>query len=112
MSRAPLSKLCAFLFVFCFFYMGLPRLPAAIYRLFIHPESQKFYADLIKQYGPATNDYEATATSSSRSLVVHPKNRPDFLFFVKISLGVELGGVDRTIPAAEVARSVGISKYI
>lgn len=76
------------------------------WRLIVHPESEEFYSELLKT-GTRAKDWYATSTSSSRTLVVWPPTRPDLVFFGKLSLNKEIGGVVRTIPAGEVARSLG-----
>lgn len=76
------------------------------WRLIVHPESEEFYSELLKS-GTRAKDWYATSTSSSRTLVVWPPSRPDLVFFGKLSLNKEIGGVVRTIPAGEVARSLG-----
>ncbi|MCO5142070.1 MAG: hypothetical protein M9962_03155 [Oligoflexia bacterium] len=81
------------------------------FRLFIHPESENFYQEILAKY-PSEISHEATSTASSRTVLMRNKASKDKLYFVKLSLDVELGGVVRTVPASEVARSVGFSKYI
>jgi hypothetical protein len=82
------------------------------FRLFIHPESENFYQELIKKHPPVEQAFEATSTASSRTVVMRPKGQESPVFFTKLSLDVELGGVRRTVPAGEVARSVGTSRYL
>jgi hypothetical protein len=83
------------------------------HRLFIHPESENFYQELIKKnISTYSTEFEASATSSSRTLLVRNVQNPELKFFAKLSLDVKLGGVVRTIPKGEVSRSVGISDYI
>ena len=84
---------------------------AKFYRLFIHPESKKFYSKIIKQYG-LTTEHTATSTSSSRTVLVKSLRDPKLVYFVKLSLDITLGGIIRTIPQGEVARSVGTTKYL
>lgn len=81
------------------------------WRLIVHPESEGFYEELIKKATRA-EDFLASSTSSSRTLIVWPKERPDLAFFGKLSLNKEIGGVVRTIPATEVARSLGTTKLL
>lgn len=81
------------------------------YRFFIHPESREFHRAWLEKY-PESVDYWATSTSSSRSMLVRSKNRAVPPFFAKVSLAVELGGSDRTIPNNEIVRSVGSSKHM
>ncbi len=77
----------------------------------VHPESEEFYRDFLlsEVRGP---DFFATATASSRTLLMWLPQNPSFVFFGKLSLDREIGGVVRTIPAGEVARSVGVSKIL
>jgi hypothetical protein len=81
------------------------------FRLYIHPESRKFYKEFVGD-APITADYEATATASSRTLLVRSKADPSKLFFAKVSLDVELGGVRRTILRDESARGIGTTMYL
>lgn len=81
------------------------------FRLYIHPESEGFYKSLMDKY-QATTEHVATSTASSRSVLVRSKKDPSKVYFVKLSLNVELGGVVRTIPAGEVARSIGTQRYL
>jgi hypothetical protein len=76
------------------------------WRFIVHPESESFYSELLKT-ATRGKDWYATSTSSSRTLVVWPPTRPDLVFFGKLSLDKEIAGVARTIPAGEVARSLG-----
>ncbi len=78
-------------------------------RFLVHPESQNFFAALIAKSQPA-EVLNATATSSSRSCVVWADGvRP---FVAKLSLDLEIGGVKRTIPVSEVARSIGTNNIL
>lgn len=81
------------------------------WRLIVHPESEDFYSELLKT-GSRAKDWYATSTSSSRTLVVWPPSRPDLVFFGKLSLNKEIGGVVRTIPAGEIARSLGTTAIL
>lgn len=74
----------------------------------VHPESEQFYREFVrgKEHGPV---FEATATASSRTLMAWPKGDDTKVFFAKLSLDKKIGGVVRTIPKGEVARSVGTS---
>jgi hypothetical protein len=82
------------------------------YRLLIHPESEKFYEKFLKKYPVDKSTFRATSTASSRTVLVKTKGKNGPRFFAKLSLDVELGGVRRTIPQGEVARSVGTSLYL
>ena len=77
----------------------------------VHPESLSFYGELIKKAdaGPV---FEATATASSRTLMMWPEGKPEEVFFGKLSLNKEIGGVIRTIPKGEIARSVGVTRIL
>lgn len=72
----------------------------------VHPESEDIYSSLVgnSEMGPK---FMATATSSSRTLLVWPEQNPEKVFFGKLSLNKEISSVVRTIPKGEVARSVG-----
>jgi siderophore synthetase component len=77
----------------------------------IHPESENFYSEITKKYPAEVGVFEASSTASSRTVLVRPKGRTVPNFFAKLSLDVKLGGVTRTVPLGEVARSVGLSRY-
>lgn len=81
------------------------------YRLLIHPESEEFYKSFLKTYPLATDEkFLASTTASGRTLLFESTGGKKF--FAKISLDVEMGGARRTVPATEVARSVGTSQYL
>jgi hypothetical protein len=80
-------------------------------RLLIHPESENFYSEITKKYPVEEAVFEASSTASSRTVLVRPKGKEGPNFFAKLSLDVKLGGVTRTVPLGEVARSVGLSRY-
>ena len=80
-------------------------------RLIVHPESEGLYANFLKGAQPASS-LMATATASSRTLLVWPRGKPAGAFFAKVSLDKEIGGVRRTISGGEVARSVGINNVL
>lgn len=82
------------------------------YRLLIHPESENFYRDLLAKYPVDYSTFRATSTASSRTVRVNAGGPRGPRFFAKLSLDVELGGVRRTVPRTEVARSVGTSIYL
>ncbi len=77
----------------------------------VHPESEDFYKSLVKNTdrGP---EFEATATASSRTLMMWPAAHPEIVFFGKLSLDKEIGGVVRTLPKGEIARSVGVTQIL
>lgn len=79
--------------------------------ILVHPESESLYKDIVRSdsRGP---DFLATSTSSSRTLLMWPENRPDLPFFGKLSLNKEIGGVVRTIPQGEVVRSLGTTEVL
>lgn len=81
------------------------------YRLVVHPESEDFYRSLVKGAERA-KDLDATSTASSRTLLVWDPKHPDRPFFAKVSLDKKIGGVVRTVPQGEVARSVGINNVL
>jgi len=80
-------------------------------RLLVHPESEGLYRQVLAG-AQRSEDFMATATASSRTLLVWPQNRPDRAFFGKVSLDKEIGGVRRTISQGEVARSVGVNNVL
>lgn len=79
--------------------------------LLVHPESESFYANFLKaaQRGPR---FWGTSTSSSRTLLMWPDAHPEKAFFGKLSLNKKIGGVVRTIPKGEAARSVGTTDVL
>lgn len=79
--------------------------------LLVHPESKSLYTNLTRraEKGPA---FWATSTASSRTLLMWPEERPDLAFFGKLSLNKEIGGVVRTIPQGEIARSLGTTEVL
>ncbi|MBY0413828.1 MAG: IucA/IucC family protein, partial [Bdellovibrionales bacterium] len=81
------------------------------WRLIVHPESENFYKNITDK-GSRAKNFLATATSSSRTLVVWPEGKPELAFFGKLSLDSEIAGVVRTIFGAEIARSVGTSELL
>lgn len=82
------------------------------YRLLVHPESEKFYKTFLTKYPVDSSTFRATSTASSRTVLVQANGNKGPSFFAKLSLDVELGGVRRTVPQGEVARSVGTSMYL
>lgn len=78
-------------------------------RFFIHPDSEHLYQSLIERYGVA-GQYTAAATASTRTLLAWPKNSPEKMIFLKLSLAQQQDGLGRIIPGWEVRRSVGISE--
>ena len=82
-------------------------------RLLVHPESKGFYSRFVAKPGVhRADDFRATPTASSRTLVAWPNERPDLAFFAKVSLDKRIGGVVRTVSAGEVARSIGINDVL
>ncbi len=79
--------------------------------LMVHPESEAFYSKFIRarEQGP---EFSASATASSRTLIMWPTDNPERVFFGKLSLDREIGGVVRTIPRGEVARSLGVTMIL
>lgn len=73
-------------------------------RFFVHPESESLYAEFLKSATPA-DSFHATATSSSRSLLVWKEGVTPFM--AKVSLNKEVSAVVRTIPISEISRSIG-----
>ena len=84
------------------------------YLLLIHPESESFYRERISDFNKAEEGprFKATASSSSRTLFMWNEERPSDVFFGKLSLNSEIGGVVRTILAGEIARSAGVSRIL
>lgn len=80
-------------------------------RLLVHPESEGLYRSFLSGVQRAP-DFTATATASSRTLMVWPAGKPNAAFFAKLSLDKEIGGVRRTVSQGEVARSVGINNVL
>jgi hypothetical protein len=101
--------------------MGLPRdLRGALtrtrggkqqVRLIVHPESEALYSNVTRSATRAP-DLMATATASSRTLLVWPQGRPTSAFFAKVSLDKMIGGARRTVSEGETARSVGINNVL
>jgi len=59
-------------------------------RYFFHPLYADKYKELIETYGVRYGEYQATSTSSPRSLVVWQKNKPNKPIWVKVSLHAHL----------------------
>ena len=76
----------------------------------VHPESESFFRSLSEQSTSAPVKFHAIATASSRTLVLW--NQDIDPFFGKVSLDVEIGGLDRKIPDWEVSRSVGLNDMV
>jgi hypothetical protein len=82
-------------------------------RLLVHPESEALYRSFLASSGAvAAPSLQATATASSRTLLVWPQGEPQRACFAKLSLDKEIGGVRRTVSQGEVARSVGINNVL
>ena len=80
-------------------------------RLLVHPESEVFYKGFLR--GAARgSDFLASATASSRTMLVWKKGHAAQPFFAKVSLDKKIGGVVRTVPKGEVARSVGVNNVL
>ncbi len=79
--------------------------------MLVHPESESLYTERVRSEsrGP---DFWAMSTSSSRTLLMWPDQRPDLPFFGKLSLNKEIGGVVRSIPQGEVVRSLGTTEVL
>lgn len=80
-------------------------------RLVVHPESESFYASVTRDATPG-EDLHASATASSRTVLAWKPGDAAHPFFAKLSLNAQIGGVVRTIPKGEVARSVGVTKIL
>ncbi len=81
------------------------------YRLFIHPESEKLYAELLAKY-PAVFEHEWTPLASSRTLFVRSKKNPALWFMPKVSIDKVLTSTNRAVTSHEIANVVGISAYV
>jgi hypothetical protein len=81
------------------------------YRLLVHPESERFYREVVRGAQPGP-DLFATATASSRTLLAWEPGAEQRPFFAKLSLDKKIAGSVRTIPQGEVARSIGISEVL
>jgi hypothetical protein len=82
-------------------------------RLLVHPESEGFYRDFLRDSGAVRGeDFRAQATASSRTLLVWRDGGARDAFFAKLSLDAEIGGVTRTITHREIARSIGVSNVL
>ncbi len=79
--------------------------------MLVHPESEDFFQQHLN-FAEAGPIFMATSTASSRTLLVWQEDDPEKVFFGKLSLAKEIGGVVRTIPRGEVARSLGVSKIL
>jgi len=79
--------------------------------LLVHPESAAFYEKFL-QKSKAGPQFWATSTASSRTLLMWQDHAPEKAFFGKLSLNKEIGGVVRTIPMGESARSVGTTDVL
>lgn len=77
----------------------------------VHPESESLYQEFLKKTksGPR---FWATSTASSRTLLMWQEGQPEKAFFGKLSLNKSIGGVVRTIPQGEAARSVGTNEVL
>ena len=80
-------------------------------RLLVHPESEGFYRSFLRGASRGS-DFLASATASSRTMLVWKKGHAARPFFAKVSLDKEIGGVVRTVPKGEVARSVGVNNVL
>jgi len=82
----------------------------------VHPAERDRYAAALAGAGAVDGSAEgprlwATPTSSTRTLLVWPEDRPDELSFVKLSLVSRALG-DRSLTRSIVARSVGLSRLV
>lgn len=78
----------------------------------VHPESYKFYASRFDLASFERETFLATATASSRSLIVWKPGHEQDVFVAKVSLDANIGGVDRTIKGVEAAMSVGTNEIL
>jgi len=77
----------------------------------IHPESHRFYKDLLP-FSQVKEIFLATPTSSSRSLVVWKAGMEKNPFVAKVSLDRQIGNFVRTIDDLEIAKSIGVDMII
>jgi hypothetical protein len=102
--------------------IGLPRDLARLFvrkgasgqrqvRLLVHPESEGLYREALQCAEPA-DSFAATATASSRTLLLWPQGQPGAAFLAKLSLDKVIGGARRTVSQGEVARSVGVNNTL
>ncbi len=93
---------------------GAERPPAlftkAGVRVFFHPFMAEHYALDVLEYGAGTEAFWATPTSSPRSVVVW--NREHAPFGLKLSLDVELLGINRLVDDSKLQRAVEVSSVI
>ncbi|MBL8920422.1 MAG: hypothetical protein JNJ54_16280 [Myxococcaceae bacterium] len=85
--------------------------PAALFtargvRVFFHPFMAEHYALDVLEYGAGTEVFWATPTSSPRSVVVW---NDEHLFALKLSLDVELLGINRLVEDSKLQRAVAVS---
>jgi hypothetical protein len=78
-------------------------------RYFIHPLYADKYKELIETYGIKYGEYQATCTSSPRSLVAWKKNKPTKPIWVKVSLHAHLDYYTKRDKNG-VEKKVGISR--
>lgn len=79
---------------------------------FVHPESYAYYAQRLDFSILDREEFLATSTASSRSLVVWKPGFEQDVFVAKVSLNATIGHVDRTIKGIETAMSIGIDRTL
>lgn len=77
----------------------------------VHPESEIFFSKLTSK-GEKGPEFRGTATASSRTLFLWPKGTPSKVFFAKLALNKNIGGVVRTMMNDEISRSIGVNKLL
>lgn len=84
------------------------------YRFFIHPNELTHYAPLIRKYSQIKDplQFQATPTSSARSLIVKETTGTFPTFGIKLSLSVEMGAAKRLIDDERATRSVYITDLL
>lgn len=79
-------------------------------RVFFHPMMASHYALDVLEYGAGTQTFWATPTASPRSVVVwNDRHAP---FGLKLSLDVELLGINRLVEDSKLMRAVAVSSVL
>jgi siderophore synthetase component len=76
-------------------------------RFFVHPASQTAFSPYLT-HATIENDWQATATSSYRSILAWRSNHPE-IYSLKVSLDVEIGEVSRMLSRAQIERATAVS---
>jgi hypothetical protein len=81
------------------------------FRLFVHPDSKKFYAKLIAKAHEAES-LCATPSSSPRTLLIWKEDGSIKPFFGKLSMDLVMGNSHRLIGVAETTSSIGMNNIL